>query len=86
MNPSSICLEQREELLTGSKYVCPLSDKKTFMRKCAVPIPALFAPNLRASITGWGTHTPNNRAHVKSEELSNERRLKENGCILGGEP
>lgn len=56
------------------------------MRKYAVPIPALFAPNLHANITGWGTHTPNNRAHVKSEELSNEQRLKENGCILGGEP
>lgn len=33
-----------------------------------------------------GLHThPNSRAHIKSEELTNEQGLKENECILRGE-
>lgn len=55
------------------------------MQKHAAPLPALFAPNLHASIVERGTHTPNSRAHIKSEELTNEQGLKENERILRGE-
>ena len=54
------------------------------MQKRAAPLPALFAPNLHASIVERGTHTPNSRAHIKSE-LTNEQGLKENERILRGE-
>lgn len=84
MNLSAICLEQTVKLPTGSKYFCALPGKETSMRKRAAPLPALFAPNLHVSIVGGGTHTPNSRAHMKSEELTNEQGLRENECILRG--